>query len=53
VGYDRKALAAAIDKMWTSNERPRDSIYGDGYAGAKIADVLAKVEPSIEKTLTY
>jgi UDP-hydrolysing UDP-N-acetyl-D-glucosamine 2-epimerase len=53
VGYDRKELATAIDKIWTSKERPRDSIYGDGHAGARIADVLAKVEPSIEKTLTY
>jgi UDP-hydrolysing UDP-N-acetyl-D-glucosamine 2-epimerase len=53
VGYDRHEIAAAIKRMWVIKERPRDLIYGDGYAGKRIADVLAKVELSIQKILTY
>lgn len=53
VGYDTMAIGAAIEAMWNGKERPRDMIYGDGNAGERIADVLAKVKPSIEKILTY
>jgi UDP-hydrolysing UDP-N-acetyl-D-glucosamine 2-epimerase len=53
VGYDRGEIAAAIQKMWVMKERPRDVIYGDGHAGKRIADVLAKAELTIQKMLTY
>jgi len=53
VGYDRNEIAAAIQKMWAMKERPRDLVYGDGFAGKRIADVLAKAELSIQKMLTY
>jgi UDP-hydrolysing UDP-N-acetyl-D-glucosamine 2-epimerase len=53
VGYDRHAIAKAIQAMWTLTERPRDLIYGDGHAGKRIADVLAKVPLTISKVLTY
>ena len=53
VGYDRDEIAAAIQKMWAMKERPRDLVYGDGFAGKRIADVLAKAELSIQKMLTY
>ena len=53
VGYDRNEIAAAIQKMWAMKKRPRDLIYGDGFAGKRIADVLAKAELSIQKMLTY
>lgn len=53
VGYDRGEIAAAIQKMWALKERPRDMVYGDGFAGKRIADVLATAELSIQKILTY
>jgi UDP-hydrolysing UDP-N-acetyl-D-glucosamine 2-epimerase len=53
VPYDRDEIGAAIERVWSTKERPRDLIYGDGYAGKRIADVLASAELSIEKTLTY
>jgi UDP-hydrolysing UDP-N-acetyl-D-glucosamine 2-epimerase len=53
VSYDTKSIAEAIAKMWTSTQRPRDMIYGDGNAGKNIADVLARVPLRIEKALAY
>lgn len=53
VSHDRNEILAAIDKMWNSKDRPRDTVYGDGTAGSNIANVLADVPLSIEKTLTY
>jgi UDP-hydrolysing UDP-N-acetyl-D-glucosamine 2-epimerase len=53
VGYDSSEIAAAIEKMWKMKERPRDTVYGDGFAGKRIADVLAIAPLSIQKMLTY
>jgi UDP-hydrolysing UDP-N-acetyl-D-glucosamine 2-epimerase len=53
VGYDRKAIAAAIKNMWDMRDRPRDMVYGDGFAGKRIADVLAIAPLTIQKMLTY
>ncbi|NUZ05241.1 UDP-N-acetylglucosamine 2-epimerase [Piscinibacter koreensis] len=53
VGHDAEAIATAVRRMWSSSERPRDLIYGDGHAGRRIADVLATAPLSIEKMLTY
>jgi UDP-hydrolysing UDP-N-acetyl-D-glucosamine 2-epimerase len=53
VGYNRVEIATAIQNMWNMKERPRDLVYGDGFAGKRIADVLAKAELSIQKMLTY
>ena len=53
VDYDRKAIAAAIKTMWASTERKRDTLYGDGHAGKRIADVLASAPLTIQKVLTY
>ena len=53
VGYDRAEISAAIKNIWSMKERPRDMVYGDGFAGKRIADVLAKAELSIQKMLTY
>jgi UDP-hydrolysing UDP-N-acetyl-D-glucosamine 2-epimerase len=52
-GHDPNEISAAIEKIWNQTERLRDEVYGDGSAGRNIADVLAKVPLSIEKTLTY
>jgi UDP-hydrolysing UDP-N-acetyl-D-glucosamine 2-epimerase len=53
VTHDSAAILAAINSMWSSTERLQDTVYGTGNAGANIANVLAVVPLSIEKTLTY
>jgi UDP-hydrolysing UDP-N-acetyl-D-glucosamine 2-epimerase len=51
--YDRNEIAGAIRHHLGNGSYPRDPIYGDGHAGKKIADLLAKVPLTIEKRLTY
>lgn len=53
VGYDRVAIGEAIERQYPLGERQCDLIYGDGTAGASIADAVAGVELTIEKSLTY
>lgn len=53
VDYNDAAIRAAIDTCWASGERQSDPIYGTGDAGRNIADVIARADLSIEKTLTY
>ena len=53
VGYDRQEIAAAIKNMWATTVRTRDTIYGDGHAGKRIAEVLATADLTIQKMLTY
>jgi UDP-hydrolysing UDP-N-acetyl-D-glucosamine 2-epimerase len=53
VGYDSKAIRESVDALFSNGKRPRDMIYGDGYAGKAIADVLASADLTIEKMLTY
>ena len=53
VGYNRKEIAAAIMAMWATTKRTRDTVYGDGHAGKRIADVLATAELTIQKMLSY
>jgi len=53
VGYDRREIAQAILSQLRNGKFPSDTLYGDGRAGKRIADVLAKVTLSIEKRLAY
>ena len=53
VSYNRKEIGAAIGKMWDMKDRLRDTVYGDGNAGKRIADVLAAAPLTIQKMLTY
>ena len=53
VSYDRGEIAGAIRHHLGNGSYPRDPIYGDGHAGTRIADLLAKVPLTIEKRLTY
>ena len=53
VDYDRSRIVSAMRQMWNLKDRQRDQIYGDGYAGKRIAEVLAGASLSIEKILTY
>jgi UDP-hydrolysing UDP-N-acetyl-D-glucosamine 2-epimerase len=53
VGYDQGAIAGAVRRQLENGHYEREPIYGDGQAGERIADVLASVDLSIEKRITY
>ena len=53
VGHDRREIANAIGTHVTRGKPQRDLLYGDGRAGARIADCLSQAELTIEKRLTY
>jgi UDP-hydrolysing UDP-N-acetyl-D-glucosamine 2-epimerase len=53
VAYDRGEIAGAIRHHMGNGSYPRDSMYGDGTAGKKIAELLSEVRLSIEKRLAY
>lgn len=53
VEYDRHAIAGAIQKQVHHGRYASEPIYGDGRAGERIADVLAKCSWRIQKRITY
>ena len=53
VGHDRRDIADAIAAHITRGKPRCDLLYGDGTAGARIADCLARRRSTIEKRLTY
>ena len=53
VDYDRKMIAEAITGILSDDRPEPDPLYGDGAAGERIADIVAKAELTIEKRLTY
>ena len=53
VGYDRDEIARAIRQHMSNGRYPHDSLYGDGSAGQRIAQLLAEVPLRIDKRLTY
>jgi len=53
VGYDRDQIKEAIMRQLSNGRYPPDPIYGDGKAGKRIAELLAKVPLRVEKRLTY
>lgn len=53
VDYGRKQILEATRSQMDHGPYESDSTYGDGFAGVRIADTLAKLTPSITKRLTY
>jgi len=53
VDHERSAVAGAIREHITRGRPEPDRLYGDGQAGGRIADTLARAELSIEKRLAY
>jgi UDP-hydrolysing UDP-N-acetyl-D-glucosamine 2-epimerase len=53
VGYDRREIGAAVARHLSNGRYERDTTYGDGRAGARIADILATAPLEIEKRLAY
>jgi UDP-hydrolysing UDP-N-acetyl-D-glucosamine 2-epimerase len=53
VDYDRAQIGDAVRQQIEHGPYGHEPIYGDGHAGERIADVLAGVEVSIHKRMTY
>ncbi len=53
VKYDHKEIEDAIIKQLRIGKYQSDPLYGDGYAGEKIADLLANVDLVSRKKLNY
>jgi UDP-hydrolysing UDP-N-acetyl-D-glucosamine 2-epimerase len=53
VGHDTRDIADAIRDQVRHGPYPRDELFGDGTAGGRIAEVLATVQPTIQKRLAY
>jgi UDP-hydrolysing UDP-N-acetyl-D-glucosamine 2-epimerase len=52
-GYNRIEIVEAINAQLTNGKYPTDPLYGSGVAGEQIADILASINPPIQKTITY
>ena len=53
VGYDRTEILAAIKRQLAHSRYRSDPLYGDGRAGGRIADVLARVPLTVQKRLVF
>ncbi len=53
VGYKAEEIAAAIKRQIAHGPYERATLYGDGRAGPRIADILASARITIQKRLAY
>ena len=53
VDHDRHAIVGAVRRHLSGGRPARDTMYGDGQAGGRIAACLAERRLGIEKRLTY
>ncbi|HEV8341073.1 MAG TPA: UDP-N-acetylglucosamine 2-epimerase [Candidatus Binatia bacterium] len=53
VAYDSAQIASAVERHLNNRRLPSDTLYGDGKAGPRIADLLGRVEFRVEKRLAY
>jgi GDP/UDP-N,N'-diacetylbacillosamine 2-epimerase (hydrolysing) len=53
VNHERTEIVAAVRRHLTGKRPQSDTTYGDGNAGARIAECLARRELTVEKRLTY
>ena len=53
VDYERGAIIEAVHRHLENGRSASDTIYGDGSAGERIAQLLAQVELRVEKRLVY
>jgi len=53
VGHDRAQIVAAIRRQIAHGRYPSDALYGDGAAGERIADLLARVPLTVQKRLVF
>lgn len=52
-GHDRAAIVAAARRQMGHGRYPSDPLYGDGTAGARIAQILATAPLGLDKRMTY
>lgn len=52
-GYNTIEILQAIKKQLKNGKYPADPLYGSGDAGIKIAEILANINPPVQKTITY
>ena len=52
-GYNREEIEAAVRRHIDNGHYPTNTLYGDGKAGTRIADILANVDINIQKKLMY
>ena len=53
VGYDRHAIVDAVRRQLAHGRYRPDHLYGDGHAGGRIADLLARVPLTVQKRLVF
>jgi UDP-hydrolysing UDP-N-acetyl-D-glucosamine 2-epimerase len=53
VDYNREQILKATENALVREHYPSSKLYGDGNAGEKIAEILATVELTYSKTITY
>jgi UDP-hydrolysing UDP-N-acetyl-D-glucosamine 2-epimerase len=53
VPNDRNAIVDAVRKQIAHGPYPSDHLYGDGQAGGRVADVLARVPLRVQKRIFY
>ena len=53
VGYQRDQIGLAVKKQLDHGMYPSNTMYGDGMAGPRIAELLASVELTVQKRITY
>ena len=52
-GYDRAEIVAAVRQQLQRGRYRSDPLYGDGKAGGRIADLLARVPLTVQKRLVF
>jgi UDP-hydrolysing UDP-N-acetyl-D-glucosamine 2-epimerase len=53
VDYDHMQIESAVKKIINSNPPKSSNIYGDGFAGKRIAEIIEKIELITHKTIEY
>ena len=53
VDYDYNEIISAIKQQTSNAKYPSENIYGNGFAGKKIAEILSEVTLSIKKQISY
>jgi UDP-hydrolysing UDP-N-acetyl-D-glucosamine 2-epimerase len=53
VDHDANEIVSAIRQQLEHGKYESSGIYGDGTAGDRIANILADINPKIQKTITY
>lgn len=53
IAYDRRQIASAVERHLNNGRLPSDTLYGDGKAGPRIADLIGRLEFKVEKRLAY